>query len=514
MQHSALRCSRFSRRYMACSHAVMVGHSSSQTSACLPLSRHVGRQPSAGNIDIPVPTLFTPAIDTSPPNEARSPTLEMSRPLSPLGLTIPSITHEPNTVASTGFLGIVDRQTDTQAPNRRRGSDSPSSRSRPLPPLPEDPLNPDIQVLLKSGSSQPRTRGERKPAHFSIALNSSGSSALSSGLRRLGSSSSQSTSSTSGTSILRRLFRNKRSQTIPDTFSVNNASINNASFRNASSSDLSFSNGPTRRSEVDSISASLSPTSSIHTNFSEAATEILAIRTPAITEVHEDEEQQPRFNIASSAVASSGSMMSNTRAQHNSNADKDNTRSTTGDRPSPNHVATSRGMNSDSLLPSTPSSSNSSSHPGAPPAKPPSPNRTRSTPTKKSSNMVAPQPTRSATLSIDSPQSRNWEPVSPVVLGLMEMAASDSECLLRSATDGTVSAGNLEGLVFRAITDIEDPSRNDRFRATFLTIYQLFATSERIFDILKRRFESSELDPVAADSRYPWVNNALPSSEY
>jgi choline dehydrogenase-like flavoprotein len=128
--------------------------------------------------------------------------------------------------------------------------------------------------------------------------------------------------------------------------------------------------------------------------------------------------------------------------------------------------------------------------------------------------MAAPQPTRSATLPIDLPQSCNSEPVSPVVLGLMEMAASDSECLLQPATDGTVSAGNLEGLVFRVITDIEDPSRNDHFKATFLTIYQLFATSERLFDILKRRFESSGLDPVATRSRYPWVNNALPSNEY
>lgn len=101
-----------------------------------------------------------------------------------------------------------------------------------------------------------------------------------------------------------------------------------------------------------------------------------------------------------------------------------------------------------------------------------------------------------------------------MVLGLMDMAASDSEGLLRPATDGTVSSGNLEGLVFRVISDIEDPSRNDHFRATFLTIYQLFATNERLFHILKRRFESSELDPVAARSRYPYVNNALPSNEY
>jgi hypothetical protein len=123
--------------------------------------------------------------------------------------------------------------------------------------------------------------------------------------------------------------------------------------------------------------------------------------------------------------------------------------------------------------------------------------------------MAALQPTRSSTLSIDLPQTRNWEPVSPVVLGLMEKAASDSECLLRVATDGTVSAANLEGLVSRVITDIEYSSRNDHFRTTFLTIYQLFATSERLFEILKRRFGSSELDLVAARSRYPYVRDAL-----
>jgi hypothetical protein len=126
--------------------------------------------------------------------------------------------------------------------------------------------------------------------------------------------------------------------------------------------------------------------------------------------------------------------------------------------------------------------------------------------------MAVPQPTRSATLSIALPQTRNWGTVSPVVLSSMEMAAGDSECLLRPAIDGSVSSGNLEGLVFRVITDIEGPSRNDRFRATFLTIYQLFATSERLFHILKRRFESS--DPAAARSRYLYVNNTFSSSEY
>ena len=126
-----------------------------------------------------------------------------------------------------------------------------------------------------------------------------------------------------------------------------------------------------------------------------------------------------------------------------------------------------------------------------------------SLPGTSSRKIAAPQATRSVTLAIDLPQSRNWEPVSPAVLRSMEMAASDSESLLRPAWDGTVSAGNLEGLVSRVITDIGNPSRNDRFSATFLTIYQLFATNERLFGILKRRFESSELDPIASRSRYP-----------
>ena len=167
---------------------------------------------------------------------------------------------------------------------------------------------------------------------------------------------------------------------------------------------------------------------------------------------------------------------------------------------------TSPGVNSDTLPPGTPSSGSSIILQGAPPATRPSPNRSRTVPAKKDSKMMSRQslrqPSRSATTYIDLPQSRNWEPVSRVVLDFMEKAASDSECLLRFATDGAVSAGNLEGLVSRVISDIA-ASRDDRFRATFLTIYQLFATSERLFSILKRRFESTELDPITVRSRYP-----------
>ena len=181
---------------------------------------------------------------------------------------------------------------------------------------------------------------------------------------------------------------------------------------------------------------------------------------------------------------------------------------------------TSPEINSDSSLPGTSSRSNSSLRPGGPPAKhpssrrsmtmpmkppSPSPRRTRTTPTElpPRRTRATRQPAQLAALAIDLSESRNWEPVSPAVLRSMETATSDSNSLLRPATDGTVSVGNLEGLVSRAITNIEDPSMNDHFRATFLTIYQLFATSERLFDILKRRFESSERDPIAARSRYP-----------
>jgi hypothetical protein len=84
----------------------------------------------------------------------------------------------------------------------------------------------------------------------------------------------------------------------------------------------------------------------------------------------------------------------------------------------------------------------------------------------------------------------------------MEKAATGPEGLLRSALDGTVSAGNLEGLVSRVISDTADSSENDRFRSSFITIYQLFATSERLFDILKRRFETTVPNPVTVHSQY------------
>jgi hypothetical protein len=84
----------------------------------------------------------------------------------------------------------------------------------------------------------------------------------------------------------------------------------------------------------------------------------------------------------------------------------------------------------------------------------------------------------------------------------MEKVASESECLLLSAVDGTVSAGNLEGLVSRVITGTADSAGDDYFRDVFLTIYQLFATSERLLKVLDGQFQLTDLHPSDANSRY------------
>ena len=87
-------------------------------------------------------------------------------------------------------------------------------------------------------------------------------------------------------------------------------------------------------------------------------------------------------------------------------------------------------------------------------------------------------------------------------LRYLQNVAIDPEALLRPARDGSVSAGNLEGLLNRAIVGSSDSFRDERFKAAFLTIYQLFATSEQVFEILKRRFQATSADPYTASSRY------------
>ena len=111
-------------------------------------------------------------------------------------------------------------------------------------------------------------------------------------------------------------------------------------------------------------------------------------------------------------------------------------------------------------------------------------------------------PSRSSTILPTITTTRHQVPTSENVLRYLQSAASDPESLLRPARDGTVSAGNLEGLLNRAIVGSSDPSRDERFKAAFLTIYQLFATSEQVFEILKRRFKATSVDPSMASSRY------------
>ena len=93
-------------------------------------------------------------------------------------------------------------------------------------------------------------------------------------------------------------------------------------------------------------------------------------------------------------------------------------------------------------------------------------------------------------------------PASEDVLHSLKNASSDPEALLRLARDRSVSAGNLEGLLNLAIVGSLDPSRDKRFEAAFLTIYQLFATSEQVFEILKRHFMTTSIVPSMAASRF------------
>jgi hypothetical protein len=92
--------------------------------------------------------------------------------------------------------------------------------------------------------------------------------------------------------------------------------------------------------------------------------------------------------------------------------------------------------------------------------------------------------------------------VSSTVLQSLKRVASDSQSLLKPSLDGSVSVGNLEGFVSRIITGSANASNDSHFKATFLTVYNLFATSERLFEVLRRRFELTELDPTLARSRF------------
>jgi hypothetical protein len=139
------------------------------------------------------------------------------------------------------------------------------------------------------------------------------------------------------------------------------------------------------------------------------------------------------------------------------------------------------------------------------PTKPPKPTKSKSSPPVRSQTNPAEMrrvPSRSSTILPTITTTRQRVPASEDVLRFLKSAASDRESLLRLARDGTVSAGNLEGLLSRAILGSSDSARDERFKAAFLTIYQLFATSEQVFESITRRFEATSADPSVAGSRY------------
>jgi hypothetical protein len=87
---------------------------------------------------------------------------------------------------------------------------------------------------------------------------------------------------------------------------------------------------------------------------------------------------------------------------------------------------------------------------------------------------------------------------------------SGAERLLWFAPDGTVSAGSLEGIATRVIGESAGSSTDHPLEATFLTTYQLFSTSIRLLEVVKRRSESTILDPTDTRSQYAYVNNVFP----
>lgn len=137
------------------------------------------------------------------------------------------------------------------------------------------------------------------------------------------------------------------------------------------------------------------------------------------------------------------------------------------------------------------------------PPKPSVPSRSQTTPAG-TPNVVFTQPLLSATDLPISTSTRQWVPVSheAEVRYFLERVASEDESLPRLANGGSVSAGNLEDLLSRVMNRPADPLGDENFIAAFLTIYRLFATNERLFEILKRRFELKPLDPAMAHSRY------------
>jgi hypothetical protein len=156
-------------------------------------------------------------------------------------------------------------------------------------------------------------------------------------------------------------------------------------------------------------------------------------------------------------------------------------------------------VNGAPLSPSTPNGDTLHVQNRAPQVNPSAPSRAQTAPTSVPDAEA--RISRSAPLLVPLPRRRRREPLSQEILEFLERVVNDSENLVHHPADGSVSAGNLEDLISRVIIDTADPSEDSRFRHAFLTVYQLFATSERLFEILKRRFGSMELDPRAAHIR-------------
>jgi hypothetical protein len=95
-------------------------------------------------------------------------------------------------------------------------------------------------------------------------------------------------------------------------------------------------------------------------------------------------------------------------------------------------------------------------------------------------------------------------------INYVNSAVYSDKRLLWFAQDGTVSAGSLEDIAARVVDESKGSSTDHPLESTFLTTYQLFSTSIRLFEIVKRCFESTLLDPTDTRSQYAYVNIVFP----
>jgi hypothetical protein len=395
----------------------------------------------------------------------------------------PFVIREPNLLAPTLSIRTVGHQIGAllQTGYSRRVSDASSSIYGCLPPPFEDPLNSNSETRLSVPLQFPSVPGKWSHSYPSTSPSPSTASApslpplLQSDLPRQSSvdySSSYSTSSTGEPDVQRRWpFRSpNRSRTTFNTSPSFRTPVHltpgstisvEASYRTAKSSPMSL----TQRSPP-SISPETNPSApsplmrtaehqtQVQTGYSRRVSDgpLSAYwRLPPLWEV-------PLKNIPV-PLSSSSSSMSRT------NASSPQQQWPLGDpKRAPETLITFPSVDGNPL-------------------------RTQSISTKVP-NTVASQYSSAAVL---LPQSRKWESVSPAVLESLEEVARHSHGLLQLAADGSVSAANLEGLVCRVITGPLHKIKDGHFRDAFLTVYRLFATSKRLFKILKQRFRPTAL---------------------